>query len=185
MKNHLSYIFKGTALLFCLSCFSLRGMSQENQIKSQRHIPLHVEACVGFGTESKNLMPFNANIDLNYHFTRRFSIHATMQNDFFLPKESVTKDFNQATNLGGGVAYILLPERIAGAEMFEIRAFVTATVNSSYLKNTSYNIGLYWYRDHKDHRIEPFVGAGYSAKDFRSDALGTYHGAYLALGFRF
>lgn len=167
------------------SSLSLKGIAQENQATQRRYIPLHVEASTGFGTESRKLMPFNVNIDLSYHFVPRFSIHATMQNDFFLPKESVTKDFNQATNLGGGLAYVFLPERIAGSEMFEIRAFVTASVNSTDLKNTSYNVGLYWYRNHKDHRIVPLVGVGYSAKVFNSDALDTYHGAYLSLGFRF
>ncbi len=64
--------------------------------------PLHLEASLNISTPYKGNLPFGSALELNYK-VRRFSIHALFEGSYFLPKESITKDYNKTCNVGGGV----------------------------------------------------------------------------------
>ena len=148
-------------------------------------IPLHFEASLGAVTPSKDIMPFDATFDLNYTFGNKFSLHAIASTSYFIPKEGSTSDYNHATNLGGGIGYIFLPQKNDNLGDVEIRATVTASVGSSDFKNTSYKIGIHWYGHSERHSLVPTVGIGYSFKDFSKKNMPNTNGAYFTLGLRF
>lgn len=148
-------------------------------------IPLHVEASLGAVTPNKDIMPLDATFDLNYTFGNKFSLHAIASTSYFIPKEGSTSDYNHATNLGGGIGYIFLPQKSDNLGDFEIRATVTASVGSSVFKNTSYKIGVHWYGHSAKHRLVPTVGVGYNFKNFYNKDMSNTSGAYFTLGLRF
>jgi hypothetical protein len=153
--------------------------------KIVKKIPLHLELGLNGGTRSHEVQPFSAIFDLNYHIIPRLSIRAVSSGDYFLPKESVTKDYNYTINLGGGVGYTIVPAGSTMPMALEARAFVTTSLNSSYFKHTSYNIGFYLYGNSTTNWIVPLVGIGYNMKDYKAKHLSSYNGAYITLGIRF
>lgn len=96
-----------------------------------------------------------------------------------------THDYNRATNLGGGLGYVFLPEKNDKLGDFELRAFVTTSVGSSDFKNTSYNVGVHWFGHTEKHRLVPTVGVGYTLRDFSAKGMKNINGAYFSLGLRF
>ena len=102
-----------------------------------------------------------------------------------MPKNGATNDYNRATNLGGGLGYVFLPEKNDQLGDFELRAFVTTSVGSSDFKNTSYNVGVHWFGHTEKHRLVPTVGVGYTLRDFSAKGMKNINGAYLSLGLRF
>jgi len=166
-------------MLFCTA--DAIAQSSKGQITK----PLHIEASLGAGTACKNIMPIDVNIDLNYTFAKKFSLHVTTQTSYFLPEDGITTNYNRATNLGGGLGYVFLPQKNDNWGDFELRAFMTTSVGSSDFKNTSYNIGVHWYGHTEKHRLVPTVGVGYNFKNFSNKDAANYHGAYFSLGLRF
>jgi len=168
-----------TAMLFC--AVDAIAQSTKDGITN----PLHIEASLGAGTPCKNNMPIDVSIDLSYTFAKKYSIHATTQTSYFLPKDGITTNYNRTTNLGGGFGYVFLPQKKDQLGDFELRALVTTSVGDSEFKNTSYNIGIYWYGHSEKHRLVPLVGVGYNFKTFSNNNLSNYNGAYFSLGLRF
>lgn len=150
----------------------------------KKDIPFHIELGMNINTPHKGLMPMGAVIDLNYAI-KRFSIHAIATTDFFIPKEGSSTNYNKVTNLGGGIGFELLPREEGYNNIFEIRGQVTSSIGSSDLKNTAYQVGLYWYPKTSRRKLVPLVGAGYSLKDFSNHGLATFHGGFVSLGLRF
>jgi hypothetical protein len=170
------------AMLIVASVFTVKA----GGLEAVKEVLMHVEISLGTATRSHQVQPFDAVIDLNYHFTDRFSIRAVGTADYFLPKNDVTNKYNYTFNLGGGIGYAFLPIEPSDYFVYEARAFVTTSLNNSLYKNTSYNIGLYLYGNSTvKHRIVPLIGIGYSFKDYKSASLSSYSGAYLTLGLRF
>lgn len=172
-------------LIYVMAIFMMAitaELSAQEEIK--KDIPLHVELGMNINTPHKGFMPIGTIIDLSYSI-KRFSIHAVANADFFIPKEGMTDSYNKTVNLGGGVGFELLPREEGFNNNFEIRAQVTSSVASSVLKNTAYQLGLYWHPKTSRRKLVPLVGAGYSIKDFSRHELSTYHGAFVSLGLRF
>lgn len=150
-----------------------------------KDIPLHFEASLLSGTPSKGLMPFGANIDLNYTFVKNLALHAVVETSYFIPKEGVTSKYNKANNLGGGLSYTLFPQINDNLGDFELRASVTTSVGSSDFKNTAFNVGVNWHSHTDYHKLVPVIGVGYAFKDFSAKGMSNYNGAYLTVGVRF
>lgn len=106
MKN--SRIVRTAAVAAVL--FATIGANAQSEASS-KSIPLHVEASLGACTPSNKVLPLDVNVDLNYTFAKRFSLHATTTTSYFMPKNGATHDYNRATNLGGGLGYVFLPEK--------------------------------------------------------------------------
>lgn len=130
-------------------------------------------------------MQFDASINLNYYITKRFSIYAIARADYFLPKSGTIVDYTKTIGLGGGLGYVLLPAEDSDWGVFQARAFVTSSVDNSNLKNTAYNVGIYYYGNSQCHKLVPVVGVGYACKDYHTKGVPTYNGAYLSIGLRF
>ena len=180
MKN--SRIARTAAVAAVL--FATIGANAQSEASS-KSIPLHVEASLGACTPSNKVLPLDVNVDLNYTFAKRFSLHATTTTSYFMPKNGATHDYNRATNLGGGLGYVFLPEKDDQLGDFELRAFVTTSVGSSDFKNTSYNVGVHWFGHTEKHRLVPTVGVGYTLRDFSAKGMKNINGAYFSLGLRF
>ena len=105
MKN--SRIVRTAAVAAVL--FATIGANAQSEASS-KSIPLHVEASLGACTPSNKVLPLDVNVDLNYTFAKRFSLHATTTTSYFMPKNGATHDYNSATNLGGGLGYVFLRE---------------------------------------------------------------------------
>ena len=69
--------------------------------------------------------------------------------------------------------------------IFELRAAALSATSSGMTKHTTYRAGLYYYCPRRILNIQPLVGVGYMAKDFRADGMKTYHVAFLSIGVRF
>lgn len=171
-------------LIFAATLFTATGLFAQSA-ESEKTIPLHIEATMGAGSKYKSMTPIISNVDLNYTFAKRFSLHAILNTSYFIPKNGTVTDYNRATNLGGGVGYIFLPQKQDKLGDFEIRASVTTSISGSDYKNTEYNLGIHWYGHSETHRLVPTVGIGYSFKDFSSKSISNYHGAYFTIGLRF
>ena len=180
MKN--SRIARTAAVAAVL--FATIGANAQSEASS-KSIPLHVEASLGACTPSNKVLPLDVNVDLNYTFAKRFSLHATTTTSYFMPKNGATHDYNSATNLGGGLGYVFLPEKDDKLGDFELRAFVTTSVGSSDFKNTSYNVGVHWFGHTEKHRLVPTVGVGYTLRAFSAKGMKNINGAYFSLGLRF
>lgn len=150
----------------------------------KKDIPLHLELGMNINTPHKGVMPVGTEIDLNYGI-KRFSVHAVVNTDFYIPKEGFTDGYNKVINLGGGIGFELLPREEGFNNIFEIRGQVTSSIGSSDLKNTAYQVGLYWYPKTSRRKLVPLVGAGYSLKDFSNHGLATFHGGFVSFGLRF
>ena len=170
-------------VLIVTMLISIETLAQHDEKKTI--IPLHLEASLGAVTPSKDIMPLDASFDLNYTFGNKFSLHAIASTSYFLPKKGSTSDYNRATNVGGGIGYIFLPQKNDNLGDFELRAYVTTSVGSSDFKNTSYNIGIHWCGHSERHSLVPTVGIGYSFKDFSQKNMPNTNGAYFTLGLRF
>lgn len=106
MKN--SRIVRTAAVAAVL--FATIGANAQSEASS-KSIPLHVEASLGACTPSNKVLPLDVNVDLNYTFAKRFSLHATTTTSYFMPKNGATHDYNRATNLGGGLGYVFFLRR--------------------------------------------------------------------------
>ena len=159
------------------------GNASAQDLYSER-LPLHLELSLSAQTPYKGIMSFGPEIDLNYGF-RRFSIHAIAATDYFIPKESVTKNYNSVFNLGGGVGFELFPRQADDRNVFEARFSVTTSIGSGAYTNTSYKIGIDWHLWSSSRGLTPTVGIGYNLKDFPKPFMPTYHGGYLTFGIRF
>ncbi|MDE5790783.1 MAG: hypothetical protein K2H96_06110, partial [Muribaculaceae bacterium] len=104
---------------------------------------LNVELSLNTSTPSKDNLPFSSILDVNYGL-KRFSIHALVDGTYFLPKENITKNYNNTFNLGGGVGFEIFPRDINDPNIFEIRASVARSLGTSDYRNTAYKIGLQW-----------------------------------------
>ena len=133
MKNYIVLLLGVWGGLFTSA--DVYGQSE----KFNKTIPLHIEASLGAGTACKNIMPIDVNIDLNYTFAKKFSLHATTQTSYFVPKDGITTNYNRATNLGGGLGYVFLPQKNDNLGDFELRASVTTSVGSSDLRTPHTN----------------------------------------------
>lgn len=167
------------ALLMCFATFS--AYSQEYDCEK---LPLHIELNLTGATPHKGLMSFGPEIDLTYSI-KRFSIHAILNTDYFIPKESETKNYNKAMNLGGGMGFELFPRKTNDSNTFEARASVTSSVGSGDFKNTAFKIGINWHLSGSKHRLSPTIGLGYCLRTFHDPHLSTYHGGFLSFGIRF
>ncbi len=146
--------------------------------------PLHLEASLNISTPYKGNLPFGSALELNYK-VRRFSIHALFEGSYFLPKESITKDYNKTCNLGGGVGFELFPADENDRNVFEVRASVTRSIGSADYRNTAYKVGLQWLVSPRKRGLAPTVGVGYCFRDFSVKDLNSYSGMYVSLGIRF
>lgn len=165
--------------------FGLFSAYADAQDKAEtKTLPLHVEASLMFSTPHNQMMPFGEIIDVNYSISR-FSIHALLTSEYFIPKEGLTKNYNKTLNLGGGIGFELFPREEHDRNVFEARASVSAGLESNDFKNTSYRIGLEWHRYTSKRCLVPTIGVGYSMKDFVKSGIPNYHGMYLSLGLRF
>ena len=81
MKN--SRIARTAAVAAVL--FATIGANAQSEASS-KSIPLHVEASLGACTPSNKVLPLDVNVDLNYTFAKRFSLHATTTTSYFMPK---------------------------------------------------------------------------------------------------
>lgn len=147
--------------------------------------PLHVEIGMGAGTANNGILPIDANVNVNYTLGGRFTLQAVMQSSYFVPKYGTTDSYNRATNLGGGVGYIFAPEKNDKLGDFELRACVTTTIGGSNYKNTSYDLGIYWYSHTNKHKLIPIVGIGYRFRNYSDKSISDYNGAFFSLGIRF
>lgn len=167
------------ALLMCFATFS--AYSQEYDCEK---LPLHIELNLTGAPPYKGLMSFGPEIDLTYSI-KRFSIHAILNTDYFIPKESETKNYNKAMNLGGGMGFELFPRKTNASNTFEARASVTSSVGSGNFKNTAFKIGINWHLSGSKRRLSPTIGLGYCLRNFHDAYLSTYHGGFLSFGIRF
>ena len=176
-KNSLKSLVMGLLLAFvCPGCAQVTG---------SKVFPLHVEASFESGTSYHKMMPMGAVADLGYYINR-FSLHAVAQGDYFLPKEGNTYKYNNASNIGGGLGFVLFPENSDNLGIMELRALMTTSVSGSKsMENNSYKVGLYWYGSSKSRKAVPLVSLGYTIKNFHSNGVPTYRGAYVSLGVRF
>ncbi|MDO4335926.1 MAG: hypothetical protein Q4C37_08900 [Bacteroidales bacterium] len=172
-----------TATMAAAFMMAAAGNASAQDLYSER-LPLHLELSLSAQTPYKGLIPFGAEIDLNYGF-KRFSIHAVANEDYFIPKESVTKNYNRVFNLGGGVGFELFPRKANDHSVFEARLSVTTSIGSGAYTNTSYKIGIDWHAWRSSIGITPTIGIGYNLKDFSKSFMPTYHGGYLTFGIRF
>ena len=158
-------------LLICFAC------CMGSRCMAESPLPVHLDLSLGMGTPCKDIRPFDASMSLSYDF-KRFSVFAIYQGDVLIPKSGLTNNYNLVNNLGGGLGY-----RLPSLNCFEARGFVTRTIGHPTLRNTSYNLGLYWHCGSSNLFPSPVIGIGYNCKDF--SAAPTYHGAYISFGFRF
>lgn len=172
---------KVITLLSLMLALPLSVMAQQR--KSE--FPLHLEMSLGMGTKHKQIQPYEAAVDINYSLTPRLSIHAIGEFDNIVPKNGITDDYNNSFSLGGGIGYVISPADKKDPSIFELRAAVTSVTSSGMTKHTTYRAGLYYYCPRRILNIQPLVGVGYMAKDFRADGMKTYHGAFLSIGVRF
>lgn len=163
----------------CLATFSIYSQDYDHE-----KIPLHIELNLTGATPHKELMSFGPEIDLNYAI-KRFSFHAILNTDYFIPKESETKDYNKVINLGGGVGFELFPRKTHDLNIFEARTSLTTSVGSGNFKNTAFKIGLNWHLSGSKRRLSPTIGLGYCLRNFHDTHLSTYHGGFLSFGIRF
>lgn len=180
MKCRNIAFYASVGLMFCFSSAMYAQTSQEKP-----SLPLHAELSLGAGTPFKSMIPVDATIDVNYTFFKKLSLHFVSNASYFIPKEGMTSNYNKAFNIGGGIGYTFLPQKNDKLGDFEVRASVTTTVGSSDFKNTSYNIGVFWYSHSEKHKILPFIGISYSFKDFSNKFIPNYHGAYVTFGVRY
>lgn len=164
------------SLMLCVLTFA--------QTEGKRRFPLYLETSLEAGTPCKGFLPFGAVADLGYS-VKRFSVFATAQADFFVPKEGGMHKYNRARNLGGGIGYVISPEDGTGFGAFALRASVTTSVGGGDFNNTSCKIGLQWSAGSDRMIFKPVVGVGYMHNDFRHKTIGSYDGAYVSLGIRF
>lgn len=180
----MEYRRKITTILIAITSFcTINAIAQSTN--DQITMPLHIEVSLGAGTPNNIIMPIDVNVDLNYTFAKKFSLHAIAQTTYFLPKDGIASNYNRATNLGGGFGYVFLPQKNDQLGDFELCTFVTSSVGSPDFKNTSYNVGIHWYGHSEKHRLIPIVGADYNFKNISSKDLSNYNGAYFFLGLRF
>ena len=172
-----------TGLLSLLFFSPVSNASAQNTESST--LPLHVEANMEAGTPYHKMMPMGATVDLGYYINR-FSIHAMAQGDYFIPKESSTYKYNNTSNVGGGLGYVLFPDKGDHLGVMEARAYMTTSFRgNSAMKNNSYKIGIYWYGNSTSRKVVPMVSVGYTIKNFHTNGMPTYRGAYVSFGLRF
>ena len=146
--------------------------------------PLHIEVSMGGSSPHKEILPFGTALDVNYRI-KRFSIHTLLEGTYFLPKQNITKNYNQTANLGGGIGFEILPEDINNRSVFEVRASVTRSLGSSDYRKTDCKIGIYWLANPYRRSMTPTVGFGYCLRNFSNQDLHTYNGMYVSIGVRF
>ena len=178
MKKFFSLLFTFLTIL-CNNSLLLAQTANESWTT-----PLHIEASLGTSTPYKSIMPLSTLIDLNYSI-KRFSIHALIDGNYFLPKEGMTKNYNKTVNLGGGIGFELFPQEKKDRSVYEIRASVTRSLGSADYKNTAYKVGIHLFGKSKKRNITPSIGAGYCLRSFSDKDFHTYSGMYLSLGLRF
>lgn len=179
MKN------KKTLFLFMLALFVADVSHACAQSQSCKNIPLHVEVGFEGGTSCHKVIPVSMVADIGY-YVNRFSLHAAAQSDYFMPKEGSTYKYNKASNVGGGLGFVLFPDNGDGLGTMELRALMTTSVGgSSTVGNNSYKVGIYWYGGAKFLKMMPLVSVGYTVKNFHTSSMPTYRGAYVSLGVRF
>lgn len=170
-------------ILFALMC--LATLSTKAQEKKSATTPFFVEATLGVGTPCKKLMPIDANFNVGYQFTKRFSIQAVLETGYVIPKDGGVKDYNKFTNLGGGIGYVIHPANSKDKDEFTLRASYTASITNKDFSNNAFSTGLYWYPRHSTRSIEPVVGIGYRFMNFRQKGIPNYNGAFFSFGIRF
>lgn len=166
----------GIMMLLCMLAIGVQAQEER--------CPLHYEGSFSMGASSKDLSFMGANIDLGYSPVNRLSIHALAHSDFFIPKLGATKDYNNAVNLGGGIGYQLLNNKNWRMGTLELRGTLTTSLGSSTYKNTSYGVGLYFYKHSNVQRFQPVIGIGFNARNFHGN-VPNFYGPYVSLGIRF
>lgn len=172
-------------ILICLAmCFCVHSQMQAETKEANWTKPLHLELGLFGSTPYKSILPFGTVLDVNYGI-KRFSIHALMEGTYFLPKENITKNYNQTANLGGGVGFELFPRDVIDRNVFEVRASVTRSLGSADYRHTAYKIGLNWLANPQKRSLTPVIGVGYCLRSFSNKDFHTYNGLYVSLGIRF
>lgn len=170
-------------ILFALMC--LATLSTKAQEKKSATTPFFVEATLGAGTPCKKLHPIDANFNVGFQITKRFSVQTTLGTGYIIPKDGGVKDYNKYMNLGGGIGYVIHPANSKDKDEFAIRASYTASITSKDYSNNAFSAGLYWYPRHNTRSIEPVVGVGYNFMNFRKKGTPNYNGAFFSFGIRF
>lgn len=166
-----------------LGCLGLtKSIAQTSS--EDKTFPVHFEIGLGCGTAKSGITPVDAHIDINYEFVKNLSVHLIGKGSMYVPKEGETYKYNRAANLGGGLSYTI-PKKDWETDAFEIRADVTTTLGKCSYKNTSYDLGIYWYKKWQKRNITPIVGFGYSIRDFSDKSLPNHYGFFASIGIRF
>lgn len=148
------------------------------------NVPLHFDASFTMGMPAKDLSPMGASFNLNFSPINRLSIHALAHTDFFIPKNGATKDYNNATNIGGGLGYQLISNERGRLGALELRGTASVSVGKSDFANSTYSLGLYFYKHPTAQRFQPIVGVGFSMRNFHGNQS-TCYAPFVSLGFRF
>ncbi len=173
-------------ITFMLAVIAVAAMSSTSAQIVEKKTPLYMSVGMTGSMNFSDKMTAGYNINLDYTFAKRYSVHAIAETTMFIPEEGTISDFNQATNLGGGVGYTFLrADNETPADML-IRAAVTHTVGGSPYKNTNYKVGIHLNEySVKGATVTLTYGLGYSLTDFSSKGMKTDHGMYVTLGLRF
>lgn len=170
---------KKLVLLTAVLCMTVVGAKAQTE-----SVPLHFDASFTMGTPSKDVSPMGAMFDLNFTPINRLSIHALAHTDFFIPKNGGTKDYNNAFNIGGGLGYQLLSGDKSRFGTMELRGSASVSVGNSSWNNSTYSLGLYFYKHPTAQRFQPIIGIGFAMRNFHGSQP-THYGPFVSLGFRF
>ncbi|OYP45017.1 MULTISPECIES: hypothetical protein [unclassified Prevotella] len=168
----------GIMMLLCMLAIGVKAQEER--------CPLHFEGSFYMGVSSKDLTFMGENIDFGYSPINRLSIHALAHSEFFIPKIGAIIDSNIAVNLGGGIGYQLLNNKNWRMGTLELRGTLTTSLgsSSSTYKNTSYGVGLYFYKHSNAQRFQPVIGIGFNVRNFHGN-VPNFYGPYVSLGIRF
>ena len=74
-------------ILFALMC--LATLSTKAQEKKSATTPFFVEATLGAGTPCKKLRQIDANFNVGFQITKRFSVQTTLGTGYIIPRMAV------------------------------------------------------------------------------------------------
>lgn len=155
------------------------------QAQETTSFPLHYDASLYLSAPSKGKLPMGFMCDLGYMPVRGLTIHALLHTNYFVPKEDYTNNYNEVSNIGGGLGYQFVVDKMKGAKGIELRAIATMSLGHHRpYSNTTYLMGVYAFCINDELSFLPIIGLGYAVRNFHAD-IPTYYGPYVSLGFRF